>query len=512
MRAEDGKPMQPRLANVLLFIAAAGLARSALAADTAAAAPPPERAQGLIVLDYQSIPVRGYPSIDLAGVHVLNQFNDWLYGGVGAHAPLFKGAYGGFMSFDATLHAQADVAGRLYADAGVSYGGGGGGNSVSQSRVISGSGAFAKAYAGLGWHFDDFSAGLNVSYLRFSQSVIHGTQLDLAVQVPFSYARTPYASTGHASGGTRAADAPADDNTLMFGLDNFIQVKPKGTFKGTVNLADVQFNHFLTDHTYALVEGSVGVRGLPIYNQLLGGVGYRATLSRDVDVYGQVAVGSGGYDPQQFDTGPGLLVYPKVFGEYRVGDHLGLALSAGYLFAPRGTSRNLTVGAALNYHLSGRGGAGEGVSSGYRIDVFQQSELHPKIGDRTQGVLRLLTTQVDDVLSDNVYVPIQAGIATSRYLGYPGYGEALTGLGLQTTHSADQPFQAFAQLVAGINVHGVIAKPAIGANYALSDRLAIYAQVGKTTSVNVAHLYPARYRFEATNVGLGLTYRFSLPG
>ena len=129
MRAENGDSMQPRLGQALLFIAATGLARPALAAETA-----DTRASGLVLLDYQSIPIRGYPSIDLAGVHVLNQFNDWLYGGVGAHAPLFKGEYGGFMSFDATLHAQADVAGRLFADGGVSFGGGGGGNSIAQSR------------------------------------------------------------------------------------------------------------------------------------------------------------------------------------------------------------------------------------------------------------------------------------------------------------------------------------------------------------------------------------------
>ncbi len=500
--------MQPRLAHALYFIVAMGLCRSALAAEPADAAPPPTRAEGLVVLDYQSIPIRGYPSIDLAGVHVLSKFNDWLYGGVGAHAPLFKGEYGGFMSFDATLHAQADVAGRLFADGGVSFGGGGGGNSIAQSRTISGSGAFIKGYAGLGWHFDDFSAGLDVSHVRFTQSVIRGTQLDVVVELPFSYAVGRYASTGRPA----AAAATADQDTLMFGLDNFIQVKPKGTFKGTLDLADVQFNHFLDANTYALVEGSVGYRGLPIYNQLLGGVGYRAALSPRLALYSQVAVGSGGYDPQQFDTGPGLLVYPKVFGEYRVSDHVGLALSAGYLLAPRGTSRNVTVGAALNYHLSGLGAAAAGTHHGYRIDVFQQSELDPRIGDRTQGPIRLLTTQVDDVVDANVYVPIQASIAYSRFLGYPGYGEALAGLGLQTAHAADRPFQGFAQLVAGINVHGVIVKPAVGVNWGLSDRLALYAQVGKTWSANVAHLYPQRYRFDTTNVGLGLTYRFSLPG
>lgn len=501
--------MQPSPAHALLLIAAMGLARPAPAAEAA-----DTRADGLVVLDYQSIPIHGYPSIDLAGVHVLNQFNDWLYGGVGAHAPLFKGEYGGFMSFDATLHAQAPVAGRLFADGGVSFGGGGGGNSIAQSRIISGSGAFIKTYAGLGWRFDDFSAGLDVSHVRFTQSVIRGTQLDFVVELPFSYAVGGYASTGRHFGGAPAgadakADAKADDSTLMFGLDNFIQVKPKGTFKGAINLADVQFNHFLGANAYALVEGSVGYRGLPIYNQLLGGVGWRAPVAPWLDLYAQVAVGSGGYDPQEFDTGPGLLVYPKVFGEYRLGDHVGLALSAGYLYAPRGTARNVTVGAALNYHLAARGDGGH---DGYRIDVFQQSELDPKVGDRAQGVIKLITTQIDDVLDENVYVPIQASVAYSRFLGYPGYGEALTGLGLQTTHAADRPFQGFAQLVTGINVHGVIAKPAIGVNWGFSDRLALYAQVGKTFSVNVAHLYPDRYRFNATNVGLGLTYRFSLPG
>ncbi len=203
-----------------------------------------------------------------------------------------------------------------------------------------------------------------------------------------------------------------------------------------------------------------------------------------------------------------------MFGEYKLTDTVGLALSAGYLFAPKATARNVTVGAALDFHLGGHGTASTagGENSGYRVDIFPQSELHPKIGDRTQDVIKLLTTQVDAVLAPNVYVPIQASIATSPYLGYPGYGEMLAGLGLQTTYSADQPLQGFAQLVAGINVHGLITKPSVGLNFTLSDRLAVFANVGKTFSVNGLHVYPERYRFSTTNVGLGLTYRFALPG
>ena len=519
--------MQPRLASGLVLIAAIAWAEPApcagAAADGSTARPAADvdaltPVDGLVMLDYQSIPVRGYPSIDLLGAHVLTPFGPGLYLGVGAHAPVLKGNYGGFMAFDLTLHAQHDVVGRLYADAGLSLGGGAGGGSAQQARIIAGSGAFLKGYAGLGVRFDDFSAGVNVSRARFTQSVISGTQLDFFVQMPFTATLGSYASAGRRYPlDLAAAPSVPDANVMRFGVDNFFQIKPTGSFKGTVSLADLQFEHFLTRDLYLLVEGSVGVRGLPTYNQLLGGAGIRRAVDRRLALSAQVAVGTGGYAPDRFDTGSGLLVYPKLAADYRLTDSLGLSLTGGALFAPRGTSRNLTLGAALDYHLSPDrwhlldGGSRDTLHQGYRYHVFQQSELKPRIGDRTQGAIRLLSSQVDAVLDANVYLPMQASIATNRFLGYPGYGEALAGLGAQTTASSTHPFQAYAQLLAGINVHGLIAKPALGLDVGLGDRLALFAQVGKTFSVNVAHLYPERYRFNTTNVGLGLTWRFSLP-
>ena len=71
--------------------------------------------------------------------------------------------------------------------------------------------------------------------------------------------------------------------------------------------------------------------------------------------------------------------------------------------------------------------------------------------------------------------------------------------------------QAFAQLLAGINIQGLVLKPAVGLNYGLSDRRALYAQAGKTWSVNEAHLYPRQYAFSSAFVGLGVNYRFTLP-
>lgn len=507
-----------------LLVAAMMLSRLAFAqadspkpevhASSGAAAP--SSASGLVMLDYQAVKVDGYPSIDFIGFHVLNKFNDWLYLGVGGHAPLFKGEYGGFMAFDATAHAERRLSGNLSAVAGVSLGGGGGGKNDEQAKIVAGSGGFAKAYVGLGYRFSDVSVGLTYSRIRFTGSVIDGSQFGLYVQAPFSYAVAPYGDAGRSFVPAPASsqDAnPSADNTVSFGLDNIIQIRPKGLSKETVNLVDAQYNHFLTPHTYLLFGGSVGYHGLAGYNQVFGGVGYRHVHSSRLSSNLQLAVGSGGYSPEKFDTGSGLLIYPKLSTEYRFSDSFGLALSAGYLYAPRGSSRNVTLGAALVVHGTPGGGTPGAELSyrGHRFNTFLQTGFNTQVGDRHQGKLKLLSVQVDNLLGDNLYLPIQGSIAYGPYLGYPGYGEVLTGLGLQSRYSPGDTFQTFAQVLVGTNIHGLITRPSVGVNVGLSDRFALYGQVGGAASLDKLGVYPKRQKFKSTSIGVGVSYRFSLP-
>ena len=130
-------------------------------------------------------------------------------------------------------------------------------------------------------------------------------------------------------------------NIIEIGLDNIIQLKPQGSYKGNINLAAFQFDHFITDSTYVLFEAGIGYRGLPIYNQVFGGIGYNFAYSPRVNFRGQLSLGSGGYAPEKIDTGPGLLFYPKVSAEYMLSNNLGISLSGGYLTAPKGSSRNI---------------------------------------------------------------------------------------------------------------------------------------------------------------------------
>lgn len=473
------------------------------------------RAEGLVMLDYELIRLPGQGSIDLMGFHVLQRLNDWMFLGVGGYAPLVKGAYGGFMAFDATLHAQRRLWGDLFVDGGFSMGGGGGGKSKQQSVALSGTGGFVKAYLGLGYDFTGFAVGANVARMKFRQSAIDDTRLNVFVQLPFAYTVGPFAKSGDR---LAAADAgglfgESSETTLTWGLDNFVQIDPTGSSKGTIRVVDLQFAHYMTSRAYWYASLGVGYRGLPLYNQMVGGLGYRLELSPRIGLHAQLGVGSGGYAPEDVDTGSGLLVYPKLAAEYAIAPNLGLALSAGYLFAPKGTSKNYTWGASLNYRIqSGRRSAPPGPTSdpavyaGYRFSLFPQAEVKVAYRGIDRARIDMLSGQLDTIVGDHVYVPVKGSIAYSAYLGYPGYGELLAGVGLQSRHTGDDRFQFFGQLLGGANVHGLLVQAGIGLNYSLSDRLAIYASAGKTRSTTSGD-----QKFKADYAGLGLTYRFSVP-
>jgi len=502
----------PLLAVVGALTAADAMAQASAPAGTAdAAAPALGQAEAMIMLDYQVIPVPGDPSIDLMGFHLLNRLSDWMYLGVGGYAPLVKGEYGGFMAFDVTAHAQRRIWGNLFANAGLSMGAGGGGKSNEQARVLSGTGGFAKVYAGLGYDFTDFSVGANVARMKFKESIIDHTQLNVFVQVPFTYTVGSYARLGQRISAAEAeGDAgSASESTFTWSLDNYAQIDPEGTNKSTIRLVDLQYAHYLTPNAYWFASLGVGYRGRPLYNQVLGGLGYRFKASPRVSLFGQVGVGSGGYAPDTIDTGSGLLVYPKLGAEYAITKNLGLALSAGYMAAPTGSSRNTTYGAALSYHIQpGREGAAADsvLLRGHRFSLFQQTARNVRSRDVDRPNLNMLTGQLDTVLGDHVYVPLQAAIAYNAYLDYPGYGELLAGIGLQSRYEQGDRFQFFGQLLGGTNVHGPIAKADVGLQVGLSDRLAVHASIGRTLAAS-----PKDVGFRADYLGLGLSYRFSVP-
>ncbi len=470
--------------------------------------------EALLMLDYQVIKVPGDAPIDLMGFHVHSKVADGLYLGAGVYAPHVKGEYGGFMAFDIGAHGRYRLGGPWLVTADLSAGGGGGGRSVSQSKLLSGTGGFVKASVGVGYDLGAFALGVSATRMKFRQSLIDSTQANVFVTVPYRYLTGAFSRHGEnlSVAEDRQAGREMGENMLTVTLDNFRQINPQGSNKGTVRTADLQYAHFFSPDAYWFAALGVGYSGLPIYNQMLGGAGRRVRLSQNLSLYGQVGLGSGGYAPELIDTGPGLLIYPKLAVEYALTRSLGLQLSVGYLAAPKASSRNQTYGLALTQHLRSGGGNSGGAAldpatwRGFRVSLFQQTEFNLRYRGIDRNNLQLIGIQVDTPLGGPWYLPVQAAVAYNAYLGYPGYGELLAGLGLQTHASNQNRLQIFGQLMGGANVHGLGYKASAGLRVLMDKRLSVHLVAGHIETRNTGGRH-----FSANSLGVALDYRFAVP-
>jgi hypothetical protein len=320
----------------------AGSLMGVLASTTAVAQPSnaaaPEASairssEAMVMLDYQVLRVKGDQPIDLMGFHAFYKVTDWLYLGAGISAPMFKGVYGGFTASDIAAHAQQRLTPQIFATAGLSAGGGGGGRNVENSKTLSGTGGFVKAYVGLGYDFGAYSLGVNVARMKFSGSAIDSTQANVFLEVPYTYVTGPFSNHDQqlSTDDARRAIEASSEHMLTMTFDNYKQRSPEGTFKGAFNIVDLQYSQFFAADSYWFADLGVGYRGLPLSNQVLGGVGRRVRVSPRLTLYGQLGIGSGLYAPEIINTNSGLLVYPKISAEYGLTKDLGLSLSAGYL-------------------------------------------------------------------------------------------------------------------------------------------------------------------------------------
>jgi hypothetical protein len=482
-----------------------------LAQPAEAPAPELRRSAGLFTLEYQSVHVPGDRPIDFLGAHAYHRLTDSLYAGAGFYAPLVQGEYGGFIAADVGLHLRQRLGGRVIGIAGVGLGGGGGGRDVEHSKRLSGSGGFAKAYAGLAYDFGAFTLGGTWSRMKFRNSLIDASQFNGFVELPFTYLSGPFAAAGQRLGAADDAQAAREmgESLLTLGLDQYAQQSPRGSNRSTIRLAELQYAHFFAPDTYWFGSIGMGYAGLPLYNQLLGGIGQRLRLTPTVTLYAQLGVGSGGYAPDVIDTRAGLLVYPKLAAELALTRDLGLAVTAGAMTAPTGSSRNLTYGLSLTRHLRAGGSpdaAGPAVYQGLRLSVLHQTDFRLRYRDLARPAVQMIGLQLDLPIGARAYLPLQASGAYNAYLGYPGYAEMLGGLGVQTLALPGDRWQAYAQGLVGANVHGRTTKLAAGMRWLLDDRLSLSAGAGRVWARG-----SSGGRFEADNVSFGLDYRFSVP-
>ena len=480
---------------------------------------------GMFMLDYQNIELTTGGKFDLHGVHYLHGLNDWLFAGIGFGAPMLEGDYGGFFSADLTLHAQTNIFGNWFVDGGVAFGAGAGGSSVANILELSGSGTYLKKYIGLGYDFGSLRAGVNFADIEISNSPINDQVFSFFVQRPLNY------SLGkHADSGTTLSPSDysflGNETIVSFEYSNLRQIDATGRFSGDIGLVSPQISHFFNENSYYFFGLDLGYSGLVWYNQAQGGLGHRISLTPNINLYGQLGIGSGGWVTDHIDTGPGFVIYPKVKAEYKFSNGLGASVSAGYLAAPLGTSRNWSVGAGLNYHMPSASQAmsadnadDEVALRGLRVNLFQRAMFNIEYNGGPVDDLYLSTAQVDYSFNNNWYIPLQIAAAVNDFRGYAGYVEGFAGIGYETDPFFNDKVQGYAQVLYGLNdlaiteAHdpGALVYPSVGFNYNLNDKFSIYAQAGKIFSTGEWTDPGSGKQFDGTTIGLGVSYRFGQP-
>ena len=485
---------------------------------------PIDWSSGIVMLDYKSLNLTDGGGFDLFGIHYLHQLNDWLYVGASVNGPMFEGDFGGFFALGATIHAQTEIFDNWTIDGGVSIGAGAGGDSIGGIKELSGTGSYANAYIGVGYSLHNTIIGLNYSYTTVDGSRINDRTFGIFIQSPVSFQVGSYGNSGSGISSENFR-YPDRDTIVSFELNQLSQIDPSGAYKGNIGLVSAQFSHFVSKRDYVFFGLDLGYSGLMWYNQVQGGYGRRVSLSDRLNGYVQLGIGSSGWVTDTIDTGSGVVMYPKVKLEHQWENGLGLFASAGYLFAPNGSSRNWTMGVGLSYDLFPADtnfveySAGDFAFNGIRINALYNLAHNVVQNGEEINDLQLLTFQFDYSLGENWYIPLQIGAAMNSYKGYAGYAEALFGIGWQSSFSKDDRFQWFAQSLYGMNdigiseIHdaGPILNLSMGMNYSLTDTLALHARIGRTISINQYIMDDYDNFFEYNVVGMGLTYRFSIP-
>lgn len=489
-------------------------------------APPQTRdVRGMIMIDYTSMDLTNGGDFDLASYRYLQRTNDWLYFGIGAFAPLVRGNVGGFYGAEASLHAQRQIGdSNWFVNGGLSLGVGAGGDSVRGIRRFSGQGFFGRAYAGIGYRTRHLSFGVNYSRVAILGSPVNDSALTFFVQRPLGFAVGSHDDSGRRLRGDQF-NSPQGENILSLQYSHIRQINPTGTYRGDIGVVSPQFTHFLNADTYTFFGVEIGLTGLDWYNQAQAGFGRRFRLSSRTNLYAQLGIGSGGWVTDTINTGAGLVIYPKLTFEYMLNERVGAQLSAGYFWAPTGTSRNLTLSAGLAYHLSrGRHGntdwqLDEYELHGIRLNVFGRATSPITYNGRTTEGIRLFAVQADYSLNRNWYVAAQIAAATTDFRGIAGYAEGYIGLGWQSPRFFNGRMQAYAQMMFGLNDVGVSSRHAVGPiiypslalSYHLNDRVSLYGQIGSTQAIGHRINSSITNRFEHTSVGFGVTYRFAVP-
>ncbi len=472
--------------------------------------PQKETQIGFGQIDYLPIKMPGNEKdMDFTGVHYNLKLNDWSYAGVGIYGAV-GGIRGGFFTLGINAGIQQKITDNLFIDTGFHFGGGGG------AAAPDGGGAFILPHLNLGYNFKYFSTTAGYSYVNFfDKGTIKSSQFNVAVQIPLSFENANFEERENSfkidDFKNSSWNTPSNRISLLMHLNNLSVTK--GNYKGkTIRLAGFELNSYLTDNIFFFVKADGAYHGIKAgYMDVLLGGGYHLSMNKNrTNILAKFGIGAGGGGG--VETKGGFLIYPDISIEQKLFDNIYASINKGYLMSPDAHFSSSTLGFGLKYYIDKDGTSSKG--NDFSIGKFKGLEAIIKQdlyfnASRDTGInenMHQISLQINFFLNKYVYASGQTSFANFGDAG--AYAEGIVGLGIQSNSFFNNTTSVFAQLLGGAaggggisTGQGLIAKPSIGVNYKLGNKLNLRGGLGYVKARGGS--------LSSTYLNFGINYNFS---
>ena len=453
----------------------------------------------------------------LYSIGAYDRLNSWLYGGITLYGAA-TGRRGGFFTGGYTLGIERQLIDNWILDAGYYVGAGGGG------AAAQGGGLMVRPHIGLKYDFSWSSLGLNYSYVDFPNGKISSDAIALSLDIPFSAPILYWENDG-----LTAADYFGSDLSNVSNHRSHIAARVRsyspasgsktttgGSINNSLGLVGVEYSYFLDKNWFTTFETAGAVSGgVGGYAELLAGIGYRFTLTKDDRLAMLPALTIGGAGGGSVETGGGFVARANLGLEYRFSPDLSLIMDGGYLTAPNGNFDTPYFGFNLAYLMQNFAKDQKGVplsetdliqTNKWRFRPSHQWYFDAQRKDGPQRAMQLLGGKLDWMGGDWWYL---TGQGLSAYGGGAGgYSEGHWGVGV--LGPSWKNWQLYAEMLIGAGGGGgvdsgsaLLYKPSVGLEYNLNKDFSFQTGIGKVIS--------KEGNLDANTLDISLVWRFGTP-
>ena len=422
--------------------------------------------------------------------------NPWLYGGITLYGAA-SGRRGGFFTGGYTLGVERQLTDKWKLDD-VGYVGAGGGGAAAQ-----GGGLMIRPHIGLKYDLRWSILGLNYTYVDFPNGDISSEAIALSLDIPFNSSSLNLEDDGLTVADYFGADwsnVSRHRSHLAARVRAYSPVRGSKTTSGrllndSLGLVGVEYSYFLDKNWFTTFETAGAVSGgVGGYAELLAGLGYRFSLTKDDRLALLPALTIGGAGGGAVETGGGFVARANLGLEYRLSPDLSLIMDGGYLTAPDGKFDTSYFGFNFAYVMEPFAQDQKGTpltetdliqTTKWRFRPAHQWYFDAQRKGGSSLDMNLLGGKIDWMGGDFWYL---TGQGLSAYLGEAGgYSEGHWGVGVLGPRWKN--FQLYGEMLIGAGGGGgvdsassLLYKPSVGLEYNLNKDLSLQTGIGKVIS------------------------------